>query len=82
LLVIFLYWHAFHILSSLRFKGDIDSVCEVGGGYGNPALQWLTNPVKPVGRICIVDMPEVLFFAEVFSAHGAAESKTPLCYGT
>jgi putative sugar O-methyltransferase len=61
-----LYWHAFHILTSLRFKGDIDSVCEVGGGYGNPALQWLTNPVKPVGRYCIVDMPEVLFFAEVF----------------
>jgi putative sugar O-methyltransferase len=61
-----LYFHAFHVLTCLRFRGDLDSVCEIGGGYGNPALQWLTNPIKPVTRYCIVDMPESLFFAEVF----------------
>jgi putative sugar O-methyltransferase len=61
-----LYFHAFHVLTCLRYRGDLDSICEVGGGYGNPALQWLTNPIKPVTRYCIVDMPESLFFAEVF----------------
>ena len=61
-----LYFHAFYILSVLRFKKDVDSICEIGGGYGNPALMWLTNPVRPVSKYMIVDMPESLFFAEVF----------------
>jgi putative sugar O-methyltransferase len=61
-----LYFHAFYILTTIRYKGDIDSICEIGGGYGNPAFQWFTNPVKRVRRYCIVDIPEVLFFAEVF----------------
>lgn len=61
-----LYFHAFYLLSVLKFKKDVDSVCEIGGGYGNPALLWLTNPIQRVSRYVIVDMPESLFFAEVF----------------
>jgi putative sugar O-methyltransferase len=80
-----LYFHASFILTCLRFRRDIDSVCEVGGGYGNPAFQWLTNPVKPVSRYCIVDMPESLFFSEIYlrtalpelSVHYATESSPP-----
>jgi putative sugar O-methyltransferase len=61
-----LYFHASYVLTCLRFRRDIDSVCEIGGGYGNPAFLWLTNPIKPVSRYCIVDMPESLFFSEVY----------------
>jgi putative sugar O-methyltransferase len=61
-----LYFHAFHVLSILRYKNDVSSICEIGGGYGNPALIWLTNPVRRVSQYVILDMPESLFFAEVF----------------
>ncbi|HLJ04669.1 MAG TPA: putative sugar O-methyltransferase, partial [Acetobacteraceae bacterium] len=42
------------------------TVLELGGGHGGPARQWLTNPISPAGSYIIVDIPESLFFAEVF----------------
>jgi hypothetical protein len=61
-----LYFHAFYLLTCFYYRRDIDSVCEVGGGYGNPAVLWLTNPIRRVQRYVIVDLPESLFFAEIF----------------
>lgn len=60
------YFHAFYVLSCLTHRPDIDSVLEVGGGYGGAARVWLTNPVRPISRYGIVDLPESLFFAECF----------------
>jgi putative sugar O-methyltransferase len=42
------------------------TVLELGGGHGGPARQWLTNPISPARTYIIVDIPESLFFAEVF----------------
>lgn len=42
------------------------SVCEIGGGYGGPCRLWLTNAIHRPGRYVIVDLPESLFFSEVF----------------
>jgi putative sugar O-methyltransferase len=75
-----LYWHAFHLLTVLRFKPHTDSICEIGGGYGNPARLWLDNPIKSISRYAIIDMPESLFFAEVFLRSALPE--TPLHYAT
>lgn len=61
-----LYFHAFYVLTIASFKNDVESICEIGGGYGNPALLWFTNPIKHVRRYAIVDLPESLFFAEMF----------------
>lgn len=61
------------------------TVLELGGGYGAPARLWLTNPISPVRNYVIVDIPESLFFAEVFlrSEFGSnavfnVEDETPL----
>ena len=42
------------------------AVCEIGGGYGGPARLWLTNAINRPRRYVIVDLPESLFFSEVF----------------
>lgn len=56
----------FYILSAFKFKSSIKSVFEIGGGYGNPARLWLSNPIKDIDQYCILDLPETLFFAECF----------------
>lgn len=61
-----LYVHASFILSCLEYDKSLTKVCEIGGGYGNIARMWLTNPIKPAKFYMIVDLPESLFFAEVF----------------
>lgn len=61
-----LYFHAFYILTVLTQIGKVTSVCEIGGGYGNPAMLWMNCPIGPIHRYCIIDLPESLFFAEVF----------------
>jgi hypothetical protein len=60
------FFHAFYVLSCLTHRQDIDSVLEVGGGYGGAARVWLTNPIRSISRYGIIDMPESLFFAECF----------------
>ncbi len=42
------------------------SILEVGGGYGGPARAWMLNPISKPQRYVILDLPESLFFAEVF----------------
>lgn len=43
-------------------------VCEIGGGYGGPARLWLTNPIHRPSKYIIVDLPESLFFSELYLA--------------
>jgi putative sugar O-methyltransferase len=41
-------------------------ILEVGGGYGAPARLWMKNPISRPNCYLILDMPESLFFADVF----------------
>jgi putative sugar O-methyltransferase len=45
---------------------SIGNICEIGGGYGAPARLWMTNSYKRPRLYAIVDLPESLFFAEVY----------------
>ena len=54
------------VLQCLTYVNEPQIVCEIGGGYGGPALLWLQNPVHRPDVYVLVDFPEVLFFAEVF----------------
>jgi hypothetical protein len=44
----------------------MNAVCEIGGGYGAPARLFLTNSYRRPNSYVIVDLPESLFFAEVY----------------
>jgi putative sugar O-methyltransferase len=61
-----MYFHAFYVLTLLSFDPTISRICEIGGGYGNPAWLWFRNSIHRVDHYTIIDMPESLFFAEVF----------------
>jgi len=63
-----LFWHAYHILTCATYVRDreIKSVCEIGGGYGNIARLWFSNTIVDIDTYLIIDIPESLFFAEVF----------------
>lgn len=45
------------------------TILEIGGGTGGPARTWLTNPIGAPARYVIIDLPESLFFSEVFLSH-------------
>ena len=55
----------FH-LTAIAYTPPADTVCEIGGGYGAPARVWMTSPVRRPKQYIIIDLPELLFFAEVF----------------
>jgi len=55
----------FH-LTAIAYTPPADTVCEIGGGYGAPARVWMTSPVRQPRKYIIIDLPESLFFAEVF----------------
>lgn len=61
-----LFFHARYVLACLSRIAAPDVICEIGGGYGGPARLWLTNPIFRPRAYIIVDVPESLFFAEVF----------------
>ena len=63
-----LFWHAYHILTCATYvrNREIKSVCEIGGGYGNIARLWFSNTVVDIDTYLIIDIPESLFFSEVF----------------
>ena len=42
------------------------TVLEVGGGYGAPGRMWMSNPIHNPVTYIILDIPESLFFADVF----------------
>ena len=55
----------FH-LTAIAYTPPADTVCEIGGGYGAPARVWMTSSVRRPKQYIIIDLPESLFFAEVF----------------
>ncbi len=74
-----LYFHISYILAALSYRSDFDTVCEIGGGYGGPARLWLTNPIRPLRNYTIVDLPESLFYAEVFLRAACPDHKIVYC---
>ena len=44
----------------------IGRICEIGGGFGAPARLAMSNSYKRARSYVIVDLPESLFFAEVY----------------
>ena len=56
------------VLTNLAHLHDLDLICEIGGGTGGPARLWLANPIRPPRTYVIIDVPESLFFSEVFLA--------------
>lgn len=61
-----LFFHMFYMLSCLKYKTNISTVCEIGGGYGNPARLWMLNQNHKIRNYTLIDLPESLFYAEVF----------------
>jgi len=61
-----LFYLARVVLSCLSHIREVNIVLEVGGGYGAPARTWLRNPIRPPQCYIILDIPESLFFADVF----------------
>lgn len=41
-------------------------ILEIGGGYGAPARTWMKNPIAQPRCYLILDVPESLFFSDVF----------------
>lgn len=56
------------VLTNLAHLHNLDVIGEIGGGTGGPARLWLDNPIRPPRTYVIVDVPESLFFSEVFLA--------------
>ena len=64
-----MYWIMSYCLFCLdRLPKAPNVVCEIGGGYGGPARLWLTNPIHRPSKYIIVDLPESLFFSELYLA--------------
>ena len=54
------------VLSCLTHINKVDCILEIGGGYGAPARLWMKNPIRQPKTYIIVDLPESLFFSNVF----------------
>lgn len=54
------------ILSCLTLVPRPNVILELGGGYGAPARLWLNNKIAAPQCYIIADIPESLFFSEVF----------------
>lgn len=68
--------HVHYYLRSTSYcenKQDINTVLEIGGGYG--ALARIFQLMKPQASYTIVDLPESLFFAELFLSLNFPEAK-------
>jgi len=74
-----MYFHMLYILTSLTFQPQIETVCEIGGGYGGPARLWLTNPIRRIKNYTIVDLPESLFYAETFLRAACPDAEIVYC---
>lgn len=60
-------WHGWSWLAIQNKTRNVRRFLEVGGGYGALARLWLKY--SKVDRYVIVDVPETLFFAEVYLRH-------------
>jgi putative sugar O-methyltransferase len=56
------YWHLRIMFRCQEDVPNLNSILEVGGGYGSLARLWMLNKIK---RYVIVDLPESLFYSEV-----------------
>lgn len=63
------YTHARVIMRCLTHVAQTETVLEIGGGTGGPARLWLENPIRRPRRYINVDLPESLFFSEVYLRH-------------
>lgn len=62
-----LFYLARVVLSCLsHLPGVPQVILEIGGGYGAPARTWMNNPIARPRCYLILDMPESLFFSDVF----------------
>ena len=61
-----LFYLARIVMHCLTHIPHTNNVLEIGGGYGAPARLWLNNPIRPVQSYVVLDIPESLFFADVF----------------
>lgn len=61
-----LYWHLRHVLMSIDLANNPDTICDIGGGYGETGRMWLSNSAHQATTYIDVDLPESLYLAEVF----------------
>jgi putative sugar O-methyltransferase len=54
------------VLRCLAHVPATNIILEIGGGYGAPARLWMRNPIRAPQCYIILDIPESLFFADVF----------------
>ena len=69
-----LFYLARIVLRCLTHVPHAEAILEIGGGYGAPARLWLDNPVRPIRTYVILDIPESLFFADVFLTRELGDS--------
>ena len=69
------YWNMGICLTCLDHLPSMPAVvCEIGGGYGCLTRLWWSNPVHQPVKHIIVDLPESLFFSEIYlSKHFGAD---------
>jgi hypothetical protein len=60
-----LYNHILHTLRCVQLR-RARSVVEIGGGYGAPGRIWMTNGLHTPNLYVDIDLPESLFYAEVY----------------
>jgi putative sugar O-methyltransferase len=61
-----MFLHVRYVLTCLTHIPVTDTVMEIGSGYGAAARFWRANPIRQPRRQVLVDIPECLFFADVF----------------
>jgi hypothetical protein len=59
------YWHMRIMFRCQEDVKPLESILEIGGGYGSLARLWMINKTANIKRYVIVDLPESLFFSEV-----------------
>ncbi|MCH9611134.1 MAG: hypothetical protein S4CHLAM81_14920 [Chlamydiales bacterium] len=60
------FFHTHILLTCLKYVGSINNIVEIGGGYGNLCRLFNSAPALSIKNYCIVDLPQSLFFSELF----------------
>ena len=59
------YWHMRVMFRCQKDIRPLESIIEIGGGYGGLARLWMLNKSIKIKRYVIADLPESLFYSEV-----------------